>query len=87
MPFWIVEGLAVARSHSRSDMPPACHSLRSHRCATSRRGARAPLYLPRVTVAGLRRGDAKKLPPSRRAGQPFFLIYKIRRAVSIMFLS
>ena len=26
--------LAVARSHSRSDMPPACHSLRSCRFAT-----------------------------------------------------
>ena len=33
--------LAVARSHSRSDMPPACHSLRSCRFAT--RGGEAHL--------------------------------------------
>ena len=30
-----VEGLAAARSRSRSDSPPDCHSLRSRRFATS----------------------------------------------------
>ena len=31
---WTVEGLAAARSRSRSDNTPCCHSLRSRRYAT-----------------------------------------------------
>ena len=47
--YWTVEGLAAARSRSRSDNTPCCHSLRSRRYATpslqSRR--RTPNYKAR----------------------------------------